>query len=228
MRSICAEETPGNAEKITRRMTTRIDFTSPKLPLASFYAKARCIEWLSKTGCAQEIIGSVRQSFRNASSHHINDRARGFHGCTDARGRAITDRQYQKDFFDTDSHAVAKKEAICKEDIAFAQPFAEKEIFPSPSKGVAHIVSCTANRKEKAFRYGIAECVTATEKETIANANASTKRTAIHIDNSQRDTFPKRGAGEFTDEGAGITVSGRFEKTRRAECDVSAGRDQRF
>jgi hypothetical protein len=180
---------------------------SPKLPLASFYAKARCIEWLSKTGCAQEIIGSVRQSFRNASSHHIDDRARGFHGCT---------------------HAVAKKEAICKEDIAFAQPFAEKEIFPSPSKGVAHIVSCTANRKEKAFRYGIAECVTATEKETIANANASTKRTAIHIDNSQRDTFPKRGAGEFTDEGAGITVSGRFEKTRRAECDVSAGHDQRF
>jgi hypothetical protein len=137
----------------------------------------------------------VRQSFRNASSHHIDDRARGFHGSADARGRAIIGRQYQKDFFDTDSHAAAKKEAICKEDIAFA----EKEIFPSPSKGVAHTISCPANRKEKAFRYGIAECITATEKETIANANASTKRTAIHIDNSQRDTFSECGAGEFTD-----------------------------
>jgi hypothetical protein len=170
----------------------------------------------------------VRQSFRNASSHHSDDRARGFHGCADARGRAITDRQYQKDFFNTDSHAAAKKEAICKEDIAFAQPLAEKEIFPSPSKGVARTISCPANRKEKAFRYGIAECVTTTEKETIADANASTKRTAIPIDNSQRDTFSECGAGEFTDEGAGITISARFKKTRRAECDVSAGRDQRF
>jgi hypothetical protein len=87
----------------------------------------------------------VRQSFRNASSHHTDDRARGFHGFADARGRAITDRQYQKDFFDTDSHAAAKKEAICKEDIAFAEPFAEKESFPSPSKGVAHTISCPAN-----------------------------------------------------------------------------------
>jgi hypothetical protein len=129
----------------------------------------------------------VRQSFRNASSRHTDDRVRGFHGFADARGRAI--KQYQKDFFDTDSHAAAKKEALSKEDIAFAEPFAEKEIFPSPSKGVVHTISCPANRKEKAFRYGIAECVTATEKETITNANASTKRTAIPIDNSQRDTF---------------------------------------
>jgi hypothetical protein len=206
-------------------MTTRIDFTSPKLPLASFYAKARCVERLSKTECAQEIITPVRQSFRNASSRHIDDRARGFHGSADARGRAITGRQYQKDFFDTDSHAAAKKEAVCKEDVAFAEPFAEKEIFAPPGKGVAHAIRCPADRKEKTFRYGI-ECVTATEKETVANASA--KRNATHIDNSRRDTFSECGAGEFTDEGAGITISGRFEKTRRAECDVNTGRDQGF
>jgi hypothetical protein len=199
---------------------------SPKLPLASFYAKARCVERLSRTGCTQEILMLVRQISRNANSHYIDDRARGFHGCAGARGRAITGRQYQKDFCDTDSHAAAKKEAICQEDITFAQPFAEKEIFSSAGKGVPHTISCPANRKEKTFCHGIADCVTVTEKETVANASA--KRTAIHIDNSQRDTFSECGARAFTHEGAGITISARFKKTRRPECDVSAGRNQRF
>jgi hypothetical protein len=153
-------------------MTTRIDFTSPKLPLASFYAKATYVERLSKTECAQEIITPGRQSFRNGSSHHIDDRARGFHGSADARGRAITGRQYQKDFFDTDSYAGAKKEAVCKEDVAFAEPFAKKEIFASPDKGDAHAIRCPANRKKKTFRYGIAECVIETQNENVANASA--------------------------------------------------------
>jgi hypothetical protein len=132
------------------------------------------------------------KAFRNATSHHIDDRARGFHGSADARGRAITGRQHQKDFFDADSYAAAKKEAVCKEDVAFAEPFAEKEIFASPAKRVAHTIRCPAKQKEKTLRYGIAQYVTGTEKETVANASA--RRNATSIGNSQRDRFPDHGA----------------------------------
>jgi hypothetical protein len=100
---------------------------------------------LCEAGCAQEIITPVRQRSPNVGSHNTDYSVCGFHGSGDRRRRAIAGRQYQKDFFDTDSHAGAKKEAVSKEDVTFAEPFAEKEIFASPGKGVAHSIRCCAN-----------------------------------------------------------------------------------
>jgi hypothetical protein len=91
------------------------------------------------------------------------------------RGRAVAQRHNQKDFFDTNSHAEAAKEEKFfgqKKAIAFADPFAKKEIIASDRTGIARAISHSFDKKEKAFPFAIAECVTEAKEKIFANARA--------------------------------------------------------
>src|ERR1700730_18575420 len=143
MRSIWADELPRNANKATKRKRTRIDVIESKLTTAAVLGESReCVRRCPRYYERNRSL--VRQTLCNVDSHPYRARADGFHYGARSRGRAVAQRHNQKDFFDTDPHAQAAKEEKFfghKKAIAFADPFAKKEIIASDRTRIARAIS---------------------------------------------------------------------------------------
>src|ERR1700737_3773476 len=140
MRSICANETPGN--KATNRKITRIDVIGPKLTTAADLGESReCVR--RRPRYWERNPSFVRQTLWYVDSHPYRARPDGFRCGACSRGGAVAQRHNQKDFFDTHPHAqAAEKEKFLdhKKAITFADPFAKKEIIAGRT-GVARAVN---------------------------------------------------------------------------------------
>src|SRR5207302_3370394 len=109
MRSIWADEIPGNANKATERKITRIDVIRPKLTTAAVFGRKSKVCKAMSEYCERN-RSLVRQTCCNVDSHPYRTRADVFRCGACSCGRAVAKQHNQKDFFDTNPHAQAAKE----------------------------------------------------------------------------------------------------------------------